>query len=333
MKYKYIDAEKLKAHIQHLIKKDNYELFDVPELLSFIDSLQQEEVDMGEISDGYHTFNELYYYRMLYNAAFFNLLPKEWVHKSKKHHTGEECFGGGWFIVMANLPTGQISNHYELKDWNLFQIPEKEFADEWDGHTPQEAAERLHRYLQQEHPIQINTLTWKDINGLERIINKVHYEFRNGIGEKSFGEEVLERFREEKDEQEHSEVDIINTDNYIQYANIEAGIKAHAETYSFNIESQLFPQLTKEQQALWRKEIEQACISGGEAGVELAKDMRYKENQQLDVDLEKEIRSIWEKCNPTDEGMGVESTYMHIEAFDIIARHFYNLGLNARKED
>lgn len=118
------------------------------EILSIIDSLQQEQ-DMGEVSDGYHTFNELYYYRMLYNAAFFNLLPKEWVHKSKRHHTGEECFGGGWFIVMANLPTGQISNHYELKDWDLFRVPEKEFADEWDGHTPQEAAKRLHEYLQQ----------------------------------------------------------------------------------------------------------------------------------------------------------------------------------------
>ena len=103
--------------------------------------------DKGEISDGYHTFNELYYYRMLYNAAFFNMLPKEWVHKSKKHHDGEDCFGGGWFIVMANLPTGQISNHYELKNWDLFQIPEKEVADKWDGHTPQEAADRLHKYL------------------------------------------------------------------------------------------------------------------------------------------------------------------------------------------
>lgn len=107
---------------------------------------------MGEVSDGYHTFNELYYYRMLYNAAFFNLLPKEWVHKSKRHHTGEECFGGGWFIVMANLPTGQVSNHYELKDWDLFKVPEKEFADEWDGHTPQEAAKRLYEHLQQEQP-------------------------------------------------------------------------------------------------------------------------------------------------------------------------------------
>lgn len=108
---------------------------------------QCEPQDKGEISDGYHTFNELYYYRMLYNAAFFNLLPKEWVHKSKKHHDGEECFGGGWFIVMANLPTGQISNHYELKYWELFHIPEKDVADEWDGHTPKEAAERLHKCL------------------------------------------------------------------------------------------------------------------------------------------------------------------------------------------
>ena len=64
----------------------------------------------------------------------------------------------------------------------------------------------------------------------------------------------------------------------VQYDSIEAGIRAHAETYSFNIESELFNQLTKEQQALWRKEIEQACISGGEAGVELARDQRYKEN-------------------------------------------------------
>ena len=123
---------------------------------------QGEPSDKGEISDGFHTFNELYYYRMLYNAAFFNMLPKEWVHKSKKHNDGEECFGGGWFIVMANLPTGQISNHYELKDWDLFQIPEKERADKWDGHTPQGAAERLHNFLLENYSEQKPTLPkWK----------------------------------------------------------------------------------------------------------------------------------------------------------------------------
>lgn len=153
---KYIDAEKLKKYINRLDMESCISeewsgfYYAIDSVFEVIDFLQQEQTDMGEVSDGYHTFNELYYYRMLYNAAFFNHLPKGWVHKSKRHHNGEECFGGGWFIVMAELPTGQISNHYELKDWDLFQVPEKEFADEWDGHTPQEAAERLHKYLQQE---------------------------------------------------------------------------------------------------------------------------------------------------------------------------------------
>lgn len=145
------EVERIEKH--YLVREYDYGWNDVLDAISkFLDTLQEQPT--GETSDGFHTFDELYYYRMLYNAAFFNLLPKEWVHKSKRHHTGEECFGGGWFIVVANLPTGQISNHYELKDWDLFQIPEKEFADEWDGHTPQEAAKRLHEYLRQEQPVE-----------------------------------------------------------------------------------------------------------------------------------------------------------------------------------
>ena len=74
-------------------------------------------------------------------------------------------------------------------------------------------------------------------------------------------------------------LEVINPyEQCIQYSSIKDGIKTYAKNYSFNIESKLFNQLTKEQQVLWRKEIEQACISGGEAGVELAKDPRYKEN-------------------------------------------------------
>lgn len=107
---------------------------------------------MGDVSDGYHTFNELYRYRLLYNAAFFNELAKLGkveVCKSHKHYDGEECFGGGWFIVMAELPTGQVSNHYENKDWDLFNVPELETSFEWDGHTPNEAADRIEAYLKQ----------------------------------------------------------------------------------------------------------------------------------------------------------------------------------------
>ena len=106
---------------------------------------------VSEISDGYHTISELYRYRMLYNAALFNEWARDGryeVHKSQRHADGELCFGGSWFVVYAALPTGQISNHYPMADWDLFQVPEHTRAAEWDGHTPQDVDNRLARFLQ-----------------------------------------------------------------------------------------------------------------------------------------------------------------------------------------
>ena len=114
--------------------------------------------DIGDLSDGYHTFNELYEFRKIYNAILFNewaikpagfnndgtIIPVFNVHKSWKHNDGELCFGGGWFIVSAMLPTGLISNHYKAEDWDLFKVPEVEKAlYEFDGHTSQDVLNRL----------------------------------------------------------------------------------------------------------------------------------------------------------------------------------------------
>ena len=122
---------------------------------------EDEAVDIGELSDGYHTYKELYEFRKVYNAALFNEwaenletssdfgqalfnVPKYNVHKSWRHSDGELCFGGGWFIVSAMLPTGLISNHYKAEDWDLFKIPEVEKAlFEFDGHTSQDVLNRL----------------------------------------------------------------------------------------------------------------------------------------------------------------------------------------------
>lgn len=105
-------------------------------------SIDDELCKSGEASDGYHTFNELYDFRREYNAALVN--SGVWkAHKSYRHHSGELCFGGGWFIVMIETPFGQISNHYENKYWDEFHCEEKEFADEWDGHTEKDVVERL----------------------------------------------------------------------------------------------------------------------------------------------------------------------------------------------
>ena len=120
----------------------------MPSIEEIADEVMLEKgIDKGEVSDGYHTFNELYEFRKAYNAALFNNFNYQGlydVHKSEYHHDGEKCFGGGWFIVSAILPGGQISNHYEMKDWDLFKIPSVEKAlYEYDGHTGQDVLDRL----------------------------------------------------------------------------------------------------------------------------------------------------------------------------------------------
>lgn len=116
---------------------------------------------MSGVSDGYHTFAELYRYRMLLQAVWFNELynsgldyiseeaKARWdLHKSWRHSDGEPCFGKeNYFVVMVTLPTGQISNHYKGEYWDLFHIDAREKASEWDGHTPEEAANRIERYI------------------------------------------------------------------------------------------------------------------------------------------------------------------------------------------
>lgn len=107
--------------------------------------VQEEGEVTGNTSDGYHTFDELYEYRMLYNAHASHgwLAAGVPVVKSWKHSDGELCFGGGWFIVTATLPAGQVSNHYKAEHWGLFKVPEVELPPAYDGHTPKAAADRL----------------------------------------------------------------------------------------------------------------------------------------------------------------------------------------------
>ncbi|NLG62756.1 MAG: hypothetical protein GX539_10965 [Candidatus Cloacimonetes bacterium] len=100
----------------------------------------------GDASDGHHTHKELYRYRMLYNAhAALAFNAAGWnVVRSFKHADGRECFGGGWFVVHAETPAGQVTNHYISKYWHHFDgITAVEQAPAWDGHTPEIAALRL----------------------------------------------------------------------------------------------------------------------------------------------------------------------------------------------
>lgn len=97
---------------------------------------------IGEMSDGYHTFNGLYYQRMMLFAALVKAYrDKAW--KSYRHEDGELCFGGGWFVVGIETPEGNYTYHYENKDFDLFDCKELPAAPHWDGHTEQDVTRLL----------------------------------------------------------------------------------------------------------------------------------------------------------------------------------------------
>ena len=160
------------------VELSNKAIASLRQAIAELESQEPVAID-GNTSDGYHTFNELYEFRKAYNIALFN----EWsasgkcsVHKSWRHHDGELCFGGGWFIVVAVLPNGQISNHYEAKDWGLFQIKETEKAlFEFDGHTGQDVINRLSSYT---HPPQ---RTWQGLTIDEIAVLHANYPNPQGF--------------------------------------------------------------------------------------------------------------------------------------------------------
>lgn len=90
--------------------------------------------DTGCVSDGYHTFNDLYEERAYLFATIVSIVKdKAW--KTKCHENGDNCFGGGWFLVTIETPNGNYGYHYEMKYWDLFDCDEIEKAKPFDGYS------------------------------------------------------------------------------------------------------------------------------------------------------------------------------------------------------
>lgn len=97
-------------------------------------------LEIGKISDGFHTFNELYAHRMeLFAVICHQNHSRAW--KSKLHHDG--TMFDGYFIVGVDTPLGQFTYHYQMDNWNKFDVIELDLAPEWDGHSSDDVT-RLH---------------------------------------------------------------------------------------------------------------------------------------------------------------------------------------------
>lgn len=97
----------------------------------------------GTLSDGYHTYNDLYYQRCVLFATICNM-NKNISWKSARHSDGQKCFDSdNWFIVGIDTLEGSYTYHYEMKFWDMFKVPELEKGKEWDGHTEKDVTRLL----------------------------------------------------------------------------------------------------------------------------------------------------------------------------------------------
>jgi hypothetical protein len=100
------------------------------------------EENKVEISDGYHTFNELYDHR---NLLFINLcMASGWPSAWKRDPSTP-----GWVILKITMALGQVSYHIHEKHLPLFEGKIQEVTDEmdwfYDGHTSKDVLERLEK--------------------------------------------------------------------------------------------------------------------------------------------------------------------------------------------
>lgn len=84
------------------------------------------------ISDGSHTFKELYEHRCKLFAVICNTY-KDSAWKSKLHDDG--TMYEDYFIVGITTKEGDYTYHYHINEWELFNVNEMNNAPKWDGHT------------------------------------------------------------------------------------------------------------------------------------------------------------------------------------------------------
>lgn len=130
-----------------------------------IDNFKKENPNesVGELSDTYHSFEDLYKHRTILSALLFLNFPYSW--KSKIHEDG--TMYDGMFVTGFPTPTGMVSYHYDLEYWDLFKIPEIPHAPHFDGYTDNDVLIRLTNIIKNSSTKLFNT---DDINKIEDIV-------------------------------------------------------------------------------------------------------------------------------------------------------------------
>jgi hypothetical protein len=109
-----------------------------------------------QVTDGYHTMEELYLHRYelflalvkIYDNYITPLNTRVKCWKSKFHDDGtmfDDSFIVGMTITEFEKPDTQITYHMPLRYWHLFNVMELEKAPPYDGHSSSEVLRRLRK--------------------------------------------------------------------------------------------------------------------------------------------------------------------------------------------
>lgn len=104
-------------------------------------------IDTDKISDGYHTFGELYEHRFNLWIALCDKVEDNWnqtrVWKTIRNNDG--IIIDDWFILgMDRLEGSQKTYHLPMKYWDRCSRFKTIYKPDWyDGHTSQDVIERL----------------------------------------------------------------------------------------------------------------------------------------------------------------------------------------------
>jgi hypothetical protein len=99
--------------------------------------------DMSDVSDGFHTFGELYDHRIALFMVVLTLLPEN-AFRAKRHSDGTSF--EGWFVAGLSTDFGQITYHLPISKWELLNksdIKTMDKAPEFDGHSSDDVVVRL----------------------------------------------------------------------------------------------------------------------------------------------------------------------------------------------
>lgn len=113
-----------------------------------------------DISDGYHSFGDLYKHRTYLLALAMIHIPYAW--KSRVHEDG--TMYDGMFVVGFPTPNGMVTYHCDNEFWEDFKVPVIPHAPHFDGYTDKDVLYREKAFLDSANTRLVNNNNIEQIN-------------------------------------------------------------------------------------------------------------------------------------------------------------------------